>query len=100
MSSSIPDTATPFRLGGDEFTVLQVGLKNESDIETTAFGILESLREPLILAGRQLAISASLGIAISDGHDNLTSIMKSADIALYQAKDAGRDNFQIFSQGQ
>ncbi len=98
LTSSIPSTATAFRLGGDEFTVLQVDLQSESDIETTAHRVLNSLREPLILAGRQLTISASLGIAISDGHDNLTSIMKSADIALYRAKDAGRDTFQIFHQ--
>ncbi len=99
LSASIPKTATAFRLGGDEFTVLQVGLTNASDIEVTATSILDTLREPLILAGTQLAISASLGIAVSDGHDNLTSIMKSADIALYKAKDAGRDNFQVFSHG-
>jgi diguanylate cyclase (GGDEF)-like protein len=95
LESALPETATAFRLGGDEFTVLQVGV-SEEDMEKTAQAILQSFTEPLILAGRQLSISSSIGIAISDGHDNVSSIMKSADVALYRAKDSGRCNYKFF----
>ena len=70
----------------------------ERDLEITAEAILKEFAEPLILAGKQLTISSSIGIAISDGNDNVSSIMKSADIALYQAKDAGRSNYKIFEE--
>jgi len=97
LETAIPESATAFRLGGDEFTVLQVGATEKSMTET-AEKILQAFGEPLILAGRQLSISSSIGIAISDGHDNVSSIMKSADVALYRAKDAGRSNYKFFHQ--
>jgi diguanylate cyclase (GGDEF)-like protein len=95
LETALPETATAFRLGGDEFTVLQVGATEQS-MEATAKKILHNFAEPLILAGKQLSISSSIGIAISDGNDNVSSIMKSADVALYRAKDAGRSNYQFF----
>ncbi|MCG8534899.1 MAG: diguanylate cyclase, partial [Pseudomonadales bacterium] len=95
LEAALPSTATAFRLGGDEFTVLQVSV-TEHDFECTAQAILEEFAAPLILAGKQLTISSSIGIALSDGNDNVSSIMKSADVALYQAKDAGRSNYKIF----
>ena len=97
LEAALPANGTAFRLGGDEFTVLQVGV-TERDLEITAEAILKEFAEPLILAGKQLTISSSIGIAISDGNDNVSSIMKSADIALYQAKDAGRSNYKIFEE--
>ena len=75
--------------------LLQVSV-TEHDLECTAQAILEEFAAPLILAGKQLTISSSIGIALSDGNDNVSSIMKSADVALYQAKDAGRSNYKIF----
>lgn len=95
LEAALPSTATAFRLGGDEFTVLQVSV-TEHDLELTAQAILEEFAAPLILAGKQLTISSSIGIALSDGNDNVSSIMKSADVALYQAKDAGRSNYKIY----
>lgn len=95
LESALPETATAFRLGGDEFTVLQVGV-TEEEMEKTARDILQAFTEPLILAGKHLSISSSIGIAISDGNDNVSSIMKCADVALYRAKDAGRCNYKFF----
>lgn len=98
LESAIPDSATAFRLGGDEFTVLQVGADEES-MEKTAQAILHAFAEPLILAGRPFSISSSIGIALSDGNDNISSIMKSADVALYRAKDAGRNTYRFAHRG-
>ncbi|MDY6921629.1 MAG: diguanylate cyclase [Pseudomonadota bacterium] len=96
LQAALPDNASAFRLGGDEFTVLMVGV-TEVELERTAKAILDEFSEPLILAGKQLSISSSIGIAISDGNDNVSSIMKSADIALYQAKGSGRSNYKLYT---
>lgn len=96
---AIPPNATAFRLGGDEFTVLQVGT-DESQMENTARDIIASFSEPLILAGKPFVISSSIGIAISDGNDTVSSIMKSADVALYRAKDAGRNTYRFYHRAE
>ncbi|OUR87018.1 hypothetical protein A9Q81_27050 [Gammaproteobacteria bacterium 42_54_T18] len=97
LNAAIPETATAFRLGGDEFTVIQINITSEQDVVDTAESIFKEFAPPLLGAGRELSISASLGIVISTGNDTSTSIMKNADIALYLAKDAGRGNFKIFA---
>ena len=97
LNAAIPETATAFRLGGDEFTVIQININSEQDVVDTAESIFEAFAPPLLGAGRELHISASLGIVISTGNDTSNSIMKNADIALYHAKDAGRGNFKIYA---
>ena len=97
LNAAIPETATAFRLGGDEFTVIQINITSEQDVVDTAESIFKEFAPPLLGAGRELRISASLGIVISAGNDTSNSIMKNADIALYHAKDAGRGNFKIYS---
>jgi len=96
LNSAIPASATAFRLGGDEFTVIQNDITSDSDITETAEAIFSAFSPPLLGAGRKLTISASLGIVISAGNDTANSIMKNADIALYHAKDAGRGNYQLY----
>lgn len=96
LNSAIPKSATAFRLGGDEFTVIQNDIVTEKDIIGTAEAIFDAFSPPLLGAGRKLKISASLGVVISAGNDTANSIMKNADIALYHAKDAGRSNYKIY----
>mgnify|MGYP000030863889 CR=1 FL=1 len=87
---------TVARLGGDEFAVLLPGLKSD---ETARVGkkLLEAMRQPFLVAGRELRVSASLGLAIGpqDG-DDVQTLVKSADTAMYRAKDSGRDRLQLF----
>ena len=87
---------TVARLGGDEFAILLPGLKSE---ETMRVGrkLLEAMRQPFLVAGRELRISASIGIAIGpeDG-DDVQTLVKSADTAMYRAKDSGRDRLALF----
>lgn len=99
LNSAIPSSATAFRLGGDEFTVIQNDIKEDQDIIDTAESIFSAFSPTLIGGGRELQISASLGIVISAGNDTANSIMKNADIALYHAKDAGRGNYKIYQWG-
>ncbi len=87
---------TVARLGGDEFAVLLPGLRSD---ETARVGkkLLEAMRQPFLVAGRELRVSASLGVAIGpqDGED-VQTLVKSADTAMYRAKDLGRDRLQLF----
>ncbi|MBX7184384.1 MAG: EAL domain-containing protein [Vicinamibacteria bacterium] len=87
---------TVARLGGDEFAILLPGLKSEETVRV-ARKLLEAMRQPFLVAGRELRVSASLGLAIGpqDG-ENVQTLLKSADTAMYRAKDAGRDRLQLF----
>ena len=87
------------RLGGDEFAVLLEGLAGPRDVEAMANGLLETISKPYYIADRQLSITASIGITVypSDNADT-QMLLKNADIAMYQAKDCGRNNFKFFHQ--
>lgn len=89
---------TVARLGGDEFTILQPEIKNKDDVTKLAQKLLEMVRQPIMINEHELNITLSIGIAIYpiDGED-IKTLLKNADDALYAAKDRGRDNFQIFS---
>lgn len=86
------------RLGGDEFTVVLPELADPRHATRVASKLVEAMRAPFEVDGRELFVSVSLGISIypQDGPDGET-LMANADVAMYRAKDAGRDNFQWFA---
>jgi diguanylate cyclase (GGDEF)-like protein/PAS domain S-box-containing protein len=93
----IRDTDTVARLGGDEFAIMQVGARQPADATGLAQRIVEALGQPFDLAGHQLQIGASVGIAVSPGDgDDPDQLMKNADLALYRAKEDGRNGFRFF----
>ncbi|QOL52069.1 EAL domain-containing protein [Massilia litorea] len=85
------------RLGGDEFAVVLPQLGTSSEAEPIARRIVEALAQPFLLQGQQLYVSASVGIAAypDDGMDAAT-LLKSADTAMYGAKQNGRNNYQFY----
>lgn len=87
------------RLGGDEFVVAIPGIAEGIDTVPIARKILHALSQPYFIEGKTLHSSASLGISIypNDG-DNVESLIKHADTAMYHAKEQGRNNFQFFTQ--
>ena len=87
------------RLGGDEFAVLLEGIRGALDAETVAYSILETVAEPFVIEGREINVTTSIGITIypSDNSDTAT-LLKNADIAMYQAKEQGRNNFKFFTE--
>jgi len=89
------DTAA--RLGGDEFAVLLPSVGGVEEVVPVAQRILDAVREPFDLGGKEIYISSSIGIAFAEtgGHD-AEELMVRADLAMYQAKKQGKDRFEVF----
>lgn len=87
------------RLGGDEFVVLLSQLKHPEDSSIIARRMLQALIEPMRIAGQEIVVSCSIGIAISpeDG-DSTESLLMNADAAMYRAKRKGRNTFQFYDR--
>jgi diguanylate cyclase (GGDEF)-like protein/PAS domain S-box-containing protein len=86
------------RLGGDEFTILMEELKNSEDASCLANKILKTLEKPVFMDGNTLYVSSSIGISLFPEDDvDATNLLKYADVAMYKAKDEGRNNFQFYS---
>jgi predicted signal transduction protein with EAL and GGDEF domain len=85
-------------MGGDEFVVLLPEQDEEKYVATVARKILSAVAQPFILSGNEFHVTASIGISIypQDGLDEQT-LTKNADIAMYQAKEEGKNNFQFYS---
>ncbi len=85
------------RLGGDEFVVLLWEVRRAEDAALTATKILEAVRKPHLIDEDELHITGSIGIVTypDDGTD-VGTLMKKADLAMYHAKDTGRDSYQFF----
>jgi diguanylate cyclase (GGDEF)-like protein len=85
------------RLGGDEFAVIQKSVRRPDDTATLADRIVRIFAEPFVLDGRAVSISASLGITLfpKDG-TSIETLLKNADLAMYQSKAQGRNTFRFF----
>ncbi len=87
---------TPARLGGDEFALLledRGGVDRALDV---AENLLDALRQPVALAGYDLAVLASVGVAVSTPGMTTAGLLRDADIAMYEAKRAGKSQIKIF----
>jgi len=87
------DTAA--RLGGDEFGVLLEG-SSDSDAVMVAQRILDAVSGPVTAHDREVVITASVGIAISEPGQDAEALMRNADVAMYAAKTAGKNRYQVF----
>jgi diguanylate cyclase (GGDEF)-like protein len=85
------------RLGGDEFAVLIEGFASPDEVAAVTERLQRSLRDPIVLQGRELYGSASIGMVFGGPHYNtVDDLLRDADIAMYRAKAAGRGGYQIF----
>ena len=92
-----PDTVA--RLAGDEFVLLLEHVVQPESACKVAQRVLESLEQPMQVAGRELRISASVGIALAGGDcESADRILHDADAALYRAKSTGRNRFVLFDE--
>jgi diguanylate cyclase (GGDEF)-like protein/PAS domain S-box-containing protein len=90
---------TVARLGGDEFVVLVPGVRAAEECALVGEKIIAALAEPVRFEGRSLHISPSIGICLcpDDGED-VETLMRKADAAMYHAKASGRNNYQFFAE--
>ncbi|MDE2261948.1 MAG: EAL domain-containing protein [Gammaproteobacteria bacterium] len=86
------------RMGGDEFIVVLKTVATPEQINETASRITEALAAPVLIDGRPLVTTASIGVSLfpRDG-SNMGELLRQSDTAMYQAKDRGRNNYQLFS---
>ncbi|MCL1068682.1 EAL domain-containing protein [Shewanella olleyana] len=98
LQSSVGENHLVCRLGGDEFVILLRNADNVDQINAIAETVLTKIGTPFKLLGRELFVSTSIGISMwpEDATDPET-LIKSADLALYHAKEEGRGNFQYYS---
>lgn len=98
LKTSIREIDTVARLSGDEFTIILTDITSDEDIELVASRVVQSVGAPYFFEGHELFISASVGIAIypTDG-DNSSDLLRNADVAMYHAKEKGRNNYQFFN---
>ncbi len=97
LKQQLREEDTVARLGGDEFVIILEDLATAGDAEWVARKLLETFAEPFSVRGHDLAMGLSIGISLfPDNGEDVTSLVKHADIALYRAKEQGRGNFQFF----
>jgi diguanylate cyclase (GGDEF)-like protein/PAS domain S-box-containing protein len=99
LKHSVRQSDTVARLGGDEFVILLEELSEPGRVATVAGKILSAIIKPFQMLGQEFRVTASIGISIypEDGQDEQT-LMKKADIAMYHAKEEGKNNFQFHSE--
>jgi diguanylate cyclase (GGDEF)-like protein len=98
LRASLRPGDTVARLGGDEFTVLVPKLSGDRDLVRIADKVLNAIRRPYTLDGREVVVTASLG-ASRYPHDGTEpdDLLKKADVAMYQVKAQGRDGYQLYA---
>ena len=100
LNSSLRPVDTAARFGGDEFGVLVEDIVVRDSVKEVALRIQDALRAPMIVAGRDLVVRASLGIAFADpGHSgpkDADELIRNADMAMYTAKREGQDRLRVF----
>ena len=91
------DTDTIARLGGDEFVIVLENIRDAENIEQIAKKILVVLAKPIVVEETELSSTASIGISLfpKDG-DSTDKLLRHADIAMYRAKSAGKNQYQFF----
>jgi len=100
LQGALRDGDTLARLGGDEFAVLLGERVELAEATRIAARLRAGLRAPLSIDGRELGVTVSIGIALSTPTESTpTDLLRFADMALYRAKAAGGDGWQVFSPG-
>ena len=95
LASSVRPRDMVARLGGDEF-VIALACSSVEEVDQVAGRALAQFAEPFSIAGREFAVTASVGVAVAEPGDTPETLVRNADAALYRAKDAGRNRVVTF----
>ncbi len=99
LSGSLRAVDTVSRLGGDEFIIILPDLDDSRHAPRTAKRLIAAMEKPFHLKGHELFVSFSIGITVfPDDGRNLETLVKNADLAMYRAKEKGRNNYQLYTQ--
>lgn len=96
----IRESDTVARMGGDEFTLILMNAGVPREIARVAETILESFKEPFVVSGHEVSVSASIGIALfpdEDGMSDAGAMLRKADTAMYRVKASGKNGYRFFS---
>jgi diguanylate cyclase (GGDEF)-like protein len=97
IKSTCPQDAVIARQGGDEFVIILHKFTNLDPVHQVARRLIDVLRQPMYIDQHELALSASMGISIAPMHgDTFTALTQYADMALYQAKEKGKNQYCLF----
>jgi diguanylate cyclase (GGDEF)-like protein len=100
LKASARKSDTVARIGGDEFVILMDNLAIPEDADIVAGRVLDAMRIPMELLGHSLVVTVSIGIAIFPRDDtDVSRLLAKADAAMYLAKEAGRDGFRVYAEG-
>ncbi|MGD9912754.1 MAG: diguanylate cyclase [Rhizobiaceae bacterium] len=98
LRGSVRENDTVARIGGDEFAIVQTGIREQRDAAVLAQRVVREIAQPFQIAGQQVDVGVSIGIALSPS-DGVTTdeILRKADTALYRSKSGGRNCFSFFA---
>jgi diguanylate cyclase (GGDEF)-like protein len=88
---------TVARLGGDEFAILLAAVPDDEAAAVAAARVVAAVAAPVALCGREIRVTASVGIAVARGGESPDDLLRNADLALYQAKERGKGCFESFA---
>lgn len=100
LSAALGPAETLARFGGDEFTVLLDGIPDAASAAMVAERLRAALEEPFVLDGHESFMGASVGVAVSRGSDEPIEMLRKADAAMYQAKNARVEKTAFYDEGQ
>lgn len=99
LSQTLRSTDTVARLGGDEFTVVMEGVPRPEVAATVANKVVQAMATPFVVGQHTLSVTTSIGLSFcQDDAMTVEELVKQADVMLYRAKEAGRNNVQIAEQ--
>ncbi|MGD8188398.1 EAL domain-containing protein [Brevibacillus ginsengisoli] len=94
----VDNCASVFRMGGDEFAIILTDVKHASQITELASVIIDTFSQPFTLEGREVFITTSIGISLNTRKsEDATTLIRHADMAMYYAKELGKNNYQFYT---
>jgi len=93
------ETDTVARLGGDEFALILPQFRSAADTETLATRLIDIIGQPVEIDGHEVQVGASIGVALfPDDADDIDQMIRHADMAMYQAKEDGRNTYRLYAE--
>lgn len=97
IKQSIGEDVVAARMGGDEFALLFKGVGDASELRATARSLIKRISEPFFIEGYELYVTVSIGVVLyPDGTSELKKIVEKSDMALYRAKELGKNHFSFY----